>query len=774
MQRPPLLQSRHKQRQEIPGDVETQLRKRNAAGAFCEKHPLFLTALATVGCVLAVQFSWLFAGFLAVGFFLAGLLLTSWRVGLVWMVCGGIAAGVFTWRTETRNSAEQELLRSESGEMRGRVLKDAKGGGRSWVAPAVLLTGPQWGAKVWWEGRGEAPVAGSVVTARGNFAPLPVMRNPGEFDQASWLRGQGVAAVFKAGWVEGKVVTDKWSALGAEVRVWFRSAVTVGLPDDSVEAVVIRAVVIGEQPLDADTVVAAFRNSGTLHAFSVSGLHVAMVGSIAWMLLRLAGVSRRWAVLILLPLIFGYSWLTGNSLPAVRSAWMAAVFLGAFVFRRQPDLLNALGAVLLVAMLWDGRLLFQPGVQLSYGVVAAIAIGAAWATRLFSWMEKPELYLPVAMMTSWQKWWLEKRRWVAQSLGVSLAAAIGSTPLTAFHFGLITPISVVAGIFIIPLVFILLSLGLLGVALEPVALPVAKWVNQANGYVAKSCVLTAEKFAEVPGGHLQLRQRYQPFLLVYDLAHGSGAACFSDGGRSSVLLDCGDRYAFKRRLAPSLRRMGITPDSVVLSHPDGDHLGGAKAVWEAFPIRQVVLPVERSRSPAFRSWLKDAPLAGIKTIHAAGIHDLPMPDGARLEILLAPEPLLQNLTADDRVAIFMLHWRGWKLLFTNDAGIETELKLLEFKRNIAADVIIAGHHRTDFALSDPFLTAVNPRVIIASNAKFPVSEKLQPATLSDWQARGIQVMNQAETGGVTVQVDPAGDLRLEGFVDKSVVILKPR
>jgi hypothetical protein len=35
-------------------------------------------------------------------------------------------------------------------------------------------------------------------------------------------------------------------------------------------------------------------------------------------------------------------------------------------------------------------------------------------------------------------------------------------------------------------------------------------------------------------------------------------------------------------------------------------------------------------------------------------------------------------------------------------------------------------------------------------------------------------MNQAETGGVTVQVDPAGDLRLEGFVDKSVVILKPR
>jgi competence protein ComEC len=319
-------------------------------------------------------------------------------------------------------------------------------------------------------------------------------------------------------------------------------------------------VVIGEQPPDADELVAAFRNSGTLHAFSVSGLHVAMVGSIAWLLLRLLGMPRRLAIFVLLPMIFGYSWLTGNSPPAERSAWMAAVFLGAFIFRRRPDLLNALGAVLLVAMLWDGRLLFQPGVQLSYGVVAAIAIGAAWATRMFGWMEKPELYLPLAMMTRWQRWWLGVRRYFAQSLGVSVAAGIGSTPLTAFHFGLITPISVFAGIVLIPLVFVLLSAGLLGVALAPVLRPAAEIVNRANGYVAKACVLTAEGFAAVPGGHFQLRQSTQPFLLIYDLERGAGAACFSDGGNSSVLLDCADPYSFKRRLAPSLRRMGITPD----------------------------------------------------------------------------------------------------------------------------------------------------------------------------------------------------------------------
>jgi len=744
------------------------------AGTFCSRHPLFVAALAAVSCVLAADWNWLAGPALALGLGLAGTGLKGWRTGVAWWVCGILAAGVFTWRIETRNADERLLLSSSSGEMRGRVLKDGKGGGGFWVAPVVLLNGPQPGAKVWWEGRGETPVAGSQVTARGNFGPLPVMRNPGEFDQAAWLRGQGVAAMFHAGWVAGEVVTGEWPARGARWRQGFRRAVTTGLPEDSQEAIVIRAVVIGEQPPDAEELVAAFRNSGTLHAFSVSGLHVAMVGSIGWLLLRLAGVPRRWAVLALMPLIFGYSWLTGNSPPAERSAWMAAVFLGAFVSRRRPDLLNALGAVLLVAMLWDGRLLFQPGVQLSYGVVAAIAIGTAWAARLFAWMAKPELYLPLALLTWWQTAWLRLRRNCAQSLGVSLAAGVGSTPLTAFHFGLVTPISVLAGLVLIPLVFVLLSTALLAVALDLMVPAVSRGVNRANGYVANACVLTAEGFAAVPGGHFQLRQETRPFLRIYDLEHGAGAACFSDGGSGAVLLDCADRSSFKRQLAPSLRRLGIRPDAVVLSHPDGGHLGGGEAVWRTFPIRQVLLPVERSRSPAFRAWANDAPRAGIKTLQAADFRELPMPDGARLEILLAPNPHAQNAAADERVAIFRLHWRGWKLLLTSDAGITAESELLDSNRDLTADVIVAGRHCGDLSLSDRFLDAVNPQAIVAGHSEFPVVEQLPPESVAYWRSRGIAVIHQGETGAVTVQVDETGNLRLEGFVDRSLRILKPR
>ncbi len=744
------------------------------AAAFCGRHPLFLAAVVVALCVFLAKWGVVSALVAAAVLGLAGGFFRNWRMGLAWVVCGWLAVGVFTWRNAARNAAEASLLHSPGGEMCGRVLKDGKTGGSFWSAPAILLGGPQAGAKVWWQGRGEAPVAGSVVKASGNFKPLPEMRNPGEFDQAGWLRGLDVAAVFEASGVKGAVVTGRWAVLAARFRRGFRAAVTEGLGENSQAAVVIRAVVIGEQPPDADELVAAFRNSGTLHAFSVSGLHVAMVGTIAWFLLRLAGVSRRWAVLVLLPLIFGYSWLTGNSPPAVRSAWMAAVFLGAFISRRRPDLLNALGAVLLAATLWDGRLLFQPGVQLSYGVVAAIALGAGGAMRWFAWMAKPELYLPLAKMNRRQRAWLWLRRSIAQSLGVSLAAGVGSTPLTALHFGMVTPISVLAGVIFVPLVFVLLCASMLAVTCYPLAPLVTRWVNRGNAWVADACVFTAQKFAAVPGGHFQVGPGRPPFLLVYDLEHGAGAACFSDGKGGSVLLDCADPYGFKQRVAPSLRRLGVIPDSVVLSHPDGGHLGGGAVVWKLFPVHQVLLPVEKSRSPAFRAWVEGALAAGIETKQAKDVRDLPMPDGARLEVLHFSDPLAQNEAADDRVAIFRLHWHGWKLLLTSDAGAATELKMLDAHRDVSADVIIAGKHEGGAALCDRFLNAVNPQAIVASHSDFPVAEKLDPKTVDYWRGRGIQVIHQGKSGGVTITHGTAGTLILAGFADHSQIVLQPR
>ena len=161
-------------------------------------------------------------------------------------------------------------------------------------------------------------------------------------------------------------------------------------------------------------------------------------------------------------------------------------------------------------------------------------------------------------------------------------------------------------------------------------------------------------------------------------------------------------------------------------------------------------------------------------MQAASLKTIPMPDGAFLEILHVPDALSQNAVADDRVMIFRLHWRGWKLLFTSDAGMKTERALLDANQDVSADVIIAGRHRGDASLGDAFIKAVNPQAIIASHADFPVVEKVNPQQVAWWRSQAIRVIHQGESGGVTIRVDESGNLRLEGFADHSVMILLPR
>lgn len=739
-------------------------------GAFLRLHPLLGGSLAAVSAVVAMRVS--------LGLFLIAAVLAAtiakWLLGkraaLVALGCALAAGGSFGFR-EARTHRESEWLISTGrlpGTVSARMLEDAEPAGRGWSGLAKLESEDLPGATVMWCGSGDPPVAGAEVTARGNFAAASPPRNPGEFDEPAWLERQGAAALFLADREGGTVTTGRWADFAASVKRGFRTAVTDGLAEDSREANVIRAVVIGEYPRDDDEVVAAFRNSGTLHVFSVSGLHVAMVGMAVWFFLKLLGVPRRVSIPLLIALMFGYSWITGNSPPAVRSAWMAAVFLSAFMARRRPDLLNALGAVLLGAAIWDGRLLGQAGVQLSYGVVAAIGLWGGWFSRKLGKLAEPDSYLPKVLLTNWQTRWFGAKRWVTDSVAVSCAAGIGSTPLTAWHFGLVTPVAVIASLFMIPVVFLLLVFGLVSAALHPFSPQAARGLNQANAKVAWVCSGMAEKLAAIPGASVAIPKGGRPFLQIYDLEYGAGAACFA-AADGAVMLDCGDKYTFKRVVLPSLRAFGVSPDSVVLSHPDGGHIGGGALLLQSSDIHQVLLPVERSRSPAFKTWQAE----GLKAVLASPGMRLPFPDEAVLEVLHVPDPQAWDAIADERVAIYRLNWRGWRILFVNDAGLRTERKLLASGEDLRADILIAGHHRTDLSLGEEFIKAVAPRAIVASNSPHPPEERLDPKKVSWWRKSGIEVLDQRATGGVTLTPEKDGSLVMKGFVDGRVLRLIP-
>jgi len=745
---------------------------------FFARHPLFASAAVMAAGISAVEMNGDFWPWGLVPLLL-GPMVAGWKLGGVCAMAGLFAGGVLHLRHSARDDTALRLADVGVGEIfEFKMLADARQGPVSWSGTARVVAAGESangivGTRIWVIGSGDVlPMAGSRLLAHGVFLPPRVARNPGNFDEAAWLRREGLVGTFRMHSGNLDMRTSGFAKWRAGVRRAFRNSITAGLDENSQSTLVIRAVVMGEHPRDANELIEAFRHSGTMHVFCVSGLHVGMVSLLGWIVLGLAGVPRRWAVATIIPLMFGYTWLTGSGAPAMRASCMAAVFLSAFVLQRRPDALNALGAVMSLMLLWDGRMLFQPGVQLSYGVVLAIIAGAALASHLFSWIQREDKHLPQDEYSRARRASLWLRRKTAQSLAVSTAAWAGSTPLTLYHFGLITPASIPATVVQIPLVFCLLATALVSALIHPIAPWASRGLNHVNVVLANASVGVAQGFATVPGGCFRM-DGSGGTLIVFDLPYGNGAAVFSNGEGGATLIDCGSARSFRGQVLGSLRRQGIRPDSVILTHPDGGHLGGGAAVWESLPIRQALLPVADARSPAYRTWLEVAPSAGINTGFAKAGVCFPLANDTWIEVVHEPSHLSSRARADDRVMILRMHWQGWRILFTSDAGFSTERHLLDSGVDLAADVIISGKHASDLNLSDDFVEAVNPLAIIAANADYPAGLRIDPIQLEYWRATGIEVIDQMQSGAAILTVNRGGALRIRGFVDGRDINLQP-
>lgn len=730
------------------------------------KRPLFLLAAGIVAVIglagIDDRIGW--AGCAVLGLCVG--FSVGWKSGVAATALAMFILAKGHWLDVRQAGDEARLSTAGFARVDARLIEDGVGGDGRWSANARLHGGDFAGRKIRWVGVGEPPPAGTEFTSRGVFEGLGKERNPGVPGRSQRLRNEGVVAVFRANSMRGREWIGPCSKFAAHAKQAFREGITAGLDEDGLPAKVIRAVVLGERSRGSLGLVRDFRESGTLHVFTVSGMHVMMLGSMVWFALKWAGVPRRWAIPAIILAMFGYSWLTGNGPAAVRAAWMGAVFLCAFPLRRRTDLLNALGVVLLVSLLVDPRMIRMPGVQLSYGVVAAIGMGALLARRCFAWIAKEEDFLPASEMGFCERGWLGFRRKLAEALSVSTAASIGSTPLSAFHFGLVTPVSVIATVALVPIVYALLATALVSSLLYPFWESGSVFLNRGNAYAARACAYAASAFAAIPGSSASVRSPAEDTLIIYDLGYGASAACFVSRAGNSVLIDAGGKFSLEHEVAPSLMSLGMKPDSAILTHTDAGHAAPPGLMLEMFPLRQVASGLTPAAGSAAEDWSGGgANPMDVSKPRAGDLLDFG--GDARAEVLLSPADGLPGSVADDKCLVFRLHWKGHRILFTGDAGRLSEQMLLDSGIDLSADVIVAGLHESDLSLTQPFIAAVGPRAIVIPRPAGSEMDWHRKSQKMAWPKKGIQVIDQTDTGGLTVTIDAGGSILIKGFLDGS-------
>jgi competence protein ComEC len=616
-------------------------------------------------------------------------------------------------------------------------------------------TRPVW--QVRWKG---APEFGDELKLFGNAEPIGPPRNPGEFDMRAYLARHDVRRMLFARYPEDGTLIRHGGGnpvlrAAQASRTWMQNALCRGLDDAPEVKSFISGIVLGIRHETPEDIEEPFQQTGTIHLFAVAGLHVGIVAALLWVLAAIARLPRKRAAALIIPSLFFYAAVTGLHIPALRAAVMASILVGSYFFERRVFLPNSLAAAAFFILCWNTNELFSTGFQLSFAVVGAIVLFADPFFRLFQRRAAPDPFLPQSLVRGPRRWMHSSYEWLCGGASVSLAAWIGSLPLILWYFHLVTPISLLANLVVVPIAFFVLAVALLSLMTTPLLPWVALVFNNANWTLATLVIGIVHLFAQIPGGHFYVgepdwRGRISAKMTVLDL--GAGAAAHVRVNGHDWLIDCGSERSYERMVREYLHWAGVNRlTGLVLTHGDSQHIGGVTQLLSDFPRVRVIDNPAPDRSLIHRRlsrMVSELEGHGRKPAELAAGDNFHFSQDAIAHVLFPPRGFA-GARADDQALVIRLSIApGIFVLFMSDNGAETERALLSNGSELQSDILVKGQHYSGSSGSAPFLDAVRPRLIIATSREFPEYERISEQWAEQLRARGIKLFRQDETGSV--------------------------
>jgi len=352
------------------------------------------------------------------------------------------------------------------------------------------------------EGR-EPPIRSSRVAAIGVITVLPRDSPANSFE--AYLASTGANFRLQRGRLLMLLEPpSRWRRFCAATTARFETILTQGVPAArAAQAAAFRALVLGQRSELAEDQAAAFRLSGTMHVFTISGLHIAVLAGALRAFLSLLRIGWRVQLPLRLFALWLYVEVTGTAPAAVRAFLMVALLELAFALRRPLNPLAALAASAWLVVLFQPRQFLSASFQMSYGIVASlILLGLPLSD---SWQRRPDStdLLPTALHTRW----ITAQRWVRGHLirvvPLALAASLVAALTGLNYFRLLTPGAVVLNLLLVPAAggvvhagFFSLLCGLVGFEAGSVLF------NHAGVVILLACERLIDAFLRLPGAWL--------------------------------------------------------------------------------------------------------------------------------------------------------------------------------------------------------------------------------------------------------------------------------
>jgi competence protein ComEC len=597
--------------------------------------------------------------------------------------------------------------------------------------------------------------------------------NRNGFDYELWLWEQGLQATgyLRAGPrdVPPLRVASTWQHPIELARQSVRDAVFAHVADRKT-AGVLAALIVGDQNAIERADWDVFRATGVAHLMSISGLHITMF---AWAAALLVGALWRRSERLCLAwpaqhaaLVGGvllatlYSLFSGWGVPAQRTVWMLATVGLLRLSGRSwpwPQVWLLACAVVVTVDPWS---LFQAGFWLSF-----VAVGVLFATDAGVSSPEPDPSRARKVLAGFR-----------DSLREQWVITLALTPLTLLLFGQVSVVGLLANAIAIPWVTLVVTpLAMAGAIVAPLWDLAALAVRALGAYLewlaampfATISTPTAPVWAGamgVAGGVLlAMRLPWHARLLGIPLivpvllwqaerpAPGQFELLAADIGQGNALIvrtaahtlvyDSGPRYgpesdAGHRVLLPLLRASDETVDTLMLSHRDSDHTGGAAAVLTMHPHAALISSIEDGH---------ELQLLRKSTRCTAGQRW--QWDGVDFQVLHPQAADYEAQNKSNAMSCVLRISNGKRIaLLAGDLERAQELRLVEQHADLHADILLVPHHGSKTSSSDEFLDAVQPSVALVQAGYRNRFGHPAPPVMERYFQHGIAIVDSPHCG----------------------------
>ncbi len=294
------------------------------------------------------------------------------------------------------------------------------------------------------------PIRSAVISALGIIIALP--RDPPGNTFDGYLANAGINfRVTRGRILSEEIPASNYYRFCARQAERFAAILGVGVEKKRPELVgVLRAMLLGQQHELSEEQITNYRETGTMHVFSISGLHIAVIATGLHALLSLVRLPRAARFPVGLAALWLYVDITGAAPSAVRAFVMVAVVEIALAFRLPRNPVSALAASALIILVFDPLQLFSASFQMSYGIVAALLLlGLPLAD---SCQERFALFRDLPKVSwGWHRRaieWVWRGTLAAAAIGIS--ASLMSAVTGILFFNLFTPGAFLANLWLIP------------------------------------------------------------------------------------------------------------------------------------------------------------------------------------------------------------------------------------------------------------------------------------------------------------------------------------